>query len=446
SLFSKSKVEDISPAPESRPISEVELASEVAAAIEEGADSDVQMDLTQALRKGVHGRLVDLSRNDESAKPGEYGGQVAASNELTNKFGLSGDDRHTYSTSQIDLYEACPMRFWFRYVLGLKKEDDPTLEPPASEIGTFVHNVFERFIWLLREHNDQPDTVDDPKDRVAVNLVEVAGNREAAEELGTKLLRQAFKQIAEETYTEGPYWSGTLQCLESGLVGGSANRLGRGALSAFLTEELNRCEQGISCRFVEFTFGKDKPDEDCRDQVLEKLELKLPQGSIILMGSVDRVDESENGLEIVDYKTGQAKNRADIVSGKSFQLPTYLAAISAKIGTKPAGLSYLKVPLFKPLERPDIVKRGQKNELGIANLVEYELPHRLQKMLSAIGCGIFIHTPFTSTTDACKYCEFTTACAKDESLIEERQGKMRELVPAAYVSGPVEAADQPEAE
>ncbi|MEE9311922.1 MAG: PD-(D/E)XK nuclease family protein [Planctomycetota bacterium] len=446
SLFGQSKVEDISAAPESCPISEVELASEVAALLEEGTDSGVQMGLTQALRKGVHGRLVDLSRYDESAKPGEYGGQVAAFEELTNKFGLSGNDRHTYSPSQIDLYAACPMRFWFRYVLGLRKEDDPTLEPPASEIGTFVHNVFERFIWLLREHNGQPDTVEDPKDRVAVNLLEVAGNREAAEELGTALLREAFKQIAKETYTEGPYWSGTLQCLESGLAGGTANRLGRGALSAFLTEELDRCEQGISCRFVEFTFGKEKPDDACRDQVLEKLELTLPQGSIILQGSVDRVDESDDGLEIVDYKTGQAKTRGEIENGKAFQLPTYLAAISAKVGTKPAGLSYLKVPLFKPLERPDIVRRGQNNELGIANLVEHELPQRLQKMLSAIGGGIFIHTPFTSTTDACRYCEFSTACAKDESLIEERQGKMHELVPEAYVSGPVETAETAEAE
>lgn len=444
-LFGIAKVANIEPAPEALPISQIEMASEVAVRLTNELKPAAQTELTHELANGVRGRIVDLSRNDEEAEPGEYGGQIAAFDKLTNKFGLSGDGRHTYSPSQIDLYASCPMRFWFRYVLGLKKEDEPTLEPPASEIGTFVHEVFERFIWLLREHSGQPEIVDDPKDRIAINLIEVAGSREAAEELGTKLLREAFDQIRLQPQIKGPYWDGTLQCLKSGLAGGGSSRLGRGALQSFLAEELDRCEQGVSCRFVEFTFGKEKPDEKCRDQVLEKLELQLPQGSIILQGSVDRVDESEDGLEIVDYKTGAAKTKADIANGKAFQLPTYLAAISAKVGTKPAGMSYLKVPLFKPLERPDIINRGKKNELNVANLVEYELPARLQKMLSAIGGGIFIHTPFSSTADACKYCEFSTACAKDEPLIEERQAKISTLVPEAYVAGPVAKPEDTEA-
>ncbi|MDC1142174.1 PD-(D/E)XK nuclease family protein [Planctomycetota bacterium] len=424
------------------PVTGTELASMTAKVLGGGGEFSAELALSESVRVGLHGRVVDLRRNDETTNPGHYGGQVKAFPQLEKEYGLTGEGRHVFSPSQIDLYASCPMRFWFRYVVRIKKEDDPTIEPPASEIGTFVHTVFERFIWRLREHVGMPATVDDPKRREAVNLIEIAGSEDAGVQLGTELLLQAFKDAQGTMVTEGPYWQGTLECLESDLVNESS--LGKGALRAFLEEELKRGREGIGCRFVEFTFGKNtEADEDeCRDNVPEVLELTLPNGSIILQGSVDRVDESADGLEIVDYKTGKAKSQNEVRDGKAFQLPTYLAAIAAKTETIPAGMSYLQARLFKPFARIDIANGGRK-PLDVPDLVDRQLPTRLEKMLTAISSGVFIHLPFEKPANACAYCEYSTACAKNETLQAERQKRMRELVPEAYVAGPV-AVVEPE--
>ena len=269
-------VKELESAARAIPINSIELASATASLLTLNSEPTSKLKLTKALKVGLHGRVVDLSRHDETASPGHYGGQVDTFPQLEKKFGLSGEERHVFSPSQIDLYATCPMRFWFRYVLRIKKEDDPTLEPPASEIGTFVHAVFERFIWLLREEAEEPVTVDDPQKRVAVNLLKIAGSRSAAEKLGTKLLREAFKQTQKAMATDGPYWHGTVLCLESGLPNEDGS-LGQGALKSFLNEELARCEQDIACRFVEFTFGKTVGEDECRDSVAENLELDLPR-------------------------------------------------------------------------------------------------------------------------------------------------------------------------
>ncbi|MHC4839715.1 MAG: PD-(D/E)XK nuclease family protein [Planctomycetota bacterium] len=438
SLAGVDSVRNLESAPRPIPINSTELASETASQLSSDKKTTAKLELSSALKIGLHGRVVDLSRHDEAASPGQYGGQVETFPQLKKKFGLSGDDRHVFSPSQIDLYASCPMRFWFRYVLRIKKEDDPTLEPPASEIGTFVHAVFERFIWLLRDEAGEPATVDDPQKRVAVSLLTLAGSKTTAEKLGTRLLRSAFKQTQKTMATEGPYWRGTMQCLESGLLGKDGT-LGRGALKSFLDEELARCEQDIACKFVEFTFGKSVGEDECRDSVAENLELQLPGGSIVLQGSVDRVDEGPDGLEIVDYKTGKDKTRSDIVKGKAFQLPTYLAAIAAKVETEPAGMSYLKAPLFKPFKRNDIVNGNSPNakKLDVPDVVNRLLPIRLQQMLTAIGNGVFIHVPFENLNTACNYCEYSSACAKEESLLMDRQSRMDNLVPDAYVAGEV---------
>lgn len=57
----------------------------------------------------------------------------------------------TYSASSINTYLACPLRFYYQYVLGLKKKESLLDETEAVDIGRFLHSLleesFSRFIF-----------------------------------------------------------------------------------------------------------------------------------------------------------------------------------------------------------------------------------------------------------------------------------------------------------
>ncbi len=49
----------------------------------------------------------------------------------------------TYSASGVNAYLACPLQFYYRYVLGLEEKDDLLEIPEAADIGTFIHELLE---------------------------------------------------------------------------------------------------------------------------------------------------------------------------------------------------------------------------------------------------------------------------------------------------------------
>ena len=51
--------------------------------------------------------------------------------------------KQTYSASRINTYLNCPLRFYYRYVLGFREQDDLLKEPQSSCIGTFIHELLE---------------------------------------------------------------------------------------------------------------------------------------------------------------------------------------------------------------------------------------------------------------------------------------------------------------
>jgi ATP-dependent helicase/DNAse subunit B len=46
-----------------------------------------------------------------------------------------------YSSTKLNMYLDCPMRFYFQYVLGLQEKEDFLEEPEGVDIGIFIHEV-----------------------------------------------------------------------------------------------------------------------------------------------------------------------------------------------------------------------------------------------------------------------------------------------------------------
>lgn len=65
-----------------------------------------------------------------------------------------------FSASQLDDYLRCPLRFYYRYILGLEKRDEIRADPERRDIGILVHQILGEFfkplegIVLEREHLD----------------------------------------------------------------------------------------------------------------------------------------------------------------------------------------------------------------------------------------------------------------------------------------------------
>ena len=52
-------------------------------------------------------------------------------------------DNFIYSSSSIDTYLNCPMKFYYQYVLRLKEKEDLLNEVEARDVGTFIHELLD---------------------------------------------------------------------------------------------------------------------------------------------------------------------------------------------------------------------------------------------------------------------------------------------------------------
>jgi len=311
-------------------------------------------------------------------------------------------------------------------VVRARATEDPTLDTRPNAVGTLLHATFERWILLLREHAGQPAVLEQPIQREPVLLCNLAPDDAAARELGLRLMAQAFDSACADAPTEGPFWEGVKQLVSAGLPGVQAG-LGTGLLARFVDYELQRSRGGVGARFVEFRFGRadDVPEPARPDTTPEPIELEVPGGGVMLLGSIDRVDDGPDGLEIIDYKTGGARTTAEVRDGRAFQLPVYLAAVSRLTGRAPHGMSYLRVLPEGVIKPVDVTRARGKPAYDVGALVREHLPRRLARILGALQAGVFMHLPFAGSGDPCAWCDYATACARRGDVIEARQARLR---------------------
>lgn len=170
----------------------------------------------------------------------------------------------------------CPYRFYALRQLGLQEQDELEAEIDKSDFGTWLHAVLQRF------HQ---------------NLL-AAPTQDAAERM--RLLDAAAEGLRAEMGLSGsdflPYASGWPQ-LRDGYLAWLAQHEAAG--SAFTQAE-----------------------------VKEQRSLVLAQGSVELVGTLDRIDEAPGGALVIDYKTESASKTRDRVEKdgtEDIQLAFYAA-------------------------------------------------------------------------------------------------------------------------
>ncbi|MEE9555205.1 MAG: ATP-dependent DNA helicase [candidate division Zixibacteria bacterium] len=123
---------------------------------------------------------------------------------------------------------------------------------------------------------------------------------------------------------------------------------------------------------------------------LEKFfEIKLSSAKLI--GRIDRIDKTESGLRVIDYKTGKkGKNKLD----KNLQLPIYSLACKELFGEYPSELMFMFLG--------DGTDHTTSSDPGSLDAAKVEI----EEKVAAINESDFIATPGGS----CRLCEFARIC------------------------------------
>jgi ATP-dependent helicase/nuclease subunit B len=216
------------------------------------------------------------------------------------------------SVTEIETLIRDPYAIYARRVLGLKPLDPVAADPGAADRGNIVHAALAAF---LKPHMG-------PFDATAVAALVAAG-------------RQAFAAVADYPEVTALWWPRFLRIAE-----------------AFVAREAER--PAARKHHVEMSGG---------------LAIPAPGGPFTLNGRADRIDETADGLFIVDYKTGGAPSIREVASLLAPQLP--LEAAMVRRGGFPgvpadepiAALAYIRLRgLADPVEEVTIAPGFDKDD------------------------------------------------------------------------------------
>ncbi len=325
-------------------------------------------------------------------------------------------NRIVMSPSKFDTFNRCRFMYFCRY--GLRVERLQPAEFNAMQRGTIVHYVLQRAV--------------EDFGKGLGNLGEEEINL-----LVEKYTSEYLDMIAGYSDIETPYLKYLLSTIKRTLKFVVARLALEFAQSDFTPV---KCELKIG-------FDGDMP------------EIKIPIencGTLELIGVVDRLDEWNGYIRIIDYKTGHRDFRLpDILFGQNMQMLIYLYAVSKnqKFGGKAAGIFYMPASRDKTNSKSarrmngliaadkSLVTAMDKENKGefipkysekspsdsyisaesFDEIFEF-IESKLKRTGEVIYSGDIAADPIDGLdSGACKYCEYQSVCRKD--------GKVNKSVP-----------------
>ena len=307
------------------------------------------------------------------------------------------------SASGLETAGSCPLRYFFRYGLGIYPLDelqaDPDLWLTPLEFGSLLHETFEIFLTQLVAEEKVPNA-----------------DRDFA-----TLLDQLEKQIADFRDSVPPPSEAAFLRQREEL---------ETACRIFLDVETDYCRTHQPEMF-EAAIGMQASGPGTPLDRLEPAEIHLPGGgSLRTRGQIDRIDRmSESRFSICDYKTGSAykfKKESPFQQGRVVQNALYLAMIEPILKehygpeAEAAEFNY-----FFPSQKVWGRRIGWTRE----ELAE-GLP-TIDRLCRLIAQGLFLPTDDEKN---CGYCDYKAACGDTKALAAASKIKIdnenhTELVP-----------------
>lgn len=295
-----------------------------------------------------------------------------------------------FSPSALNAYLDCRLKFYYRYVAGLKALDEVSAEIDSALFGTIFHRsaelVYNELTTNGREIRKE-DLEQLLKDDVRLQAY----------------VDNAFKEkFFHVPLTEQPEYNGT-QLIHSKVIASYLRQLLRNDL-----------------QYAPFRM------EGMEQDVREMMEIDTPQGKLALQigGTIDRLDSKGDTLRIVDYKTGgtpktpenieQLFTPADNRPNYIFQTFLYAAILCRKQSLKVAP-SLLYIHRAASESYSPVIEMGapRQPKVPVNNFAffEDEFRERLHGLLQEIFSQ---EETFSQTEDTrkCEYCDFRSLCKR----------------------------------
>ena len=295
-----------------------------------------------------------------------------------------------FSPSALNAYLDCRLRFYFRYVAGLKMPDEVTAEIDSALFGTIFHRSAELVYTDLTAHG---------KDVSKEDLERLLKNGVKLQDYVDRAFKEKFFHVAEN---EQPEYNGT-QLIHARVIASYLRQLLRNDL-----------------QYAPFRM------EGMEQEVKEVMEIDTPTGKLPIQigGTIDRMDSKDDTLRIVDYKTGgipkTPENIAQLFTpaeGRpNYIFQTFLyAAILCRKQEKKVAPALLYIHRAAQDTYLPVIEMGpaRQAKLPVNNFSfhEDEFRERLQELLKEIFSP---ETPFSQTeqTRQCEYCDFRRLCRR----------------------------------
>ena len=312
-------------------------------------------------------------------------------NRLRNTYNFESNPKaFALSPSALNAYLDCRLRFYYRYVAGLKTPDEVSAEIDSALFGTIFHRSAELAYGDLSANGKEIRKED--LERLLRDDVRLQG-----------YVDRAFKEeFFHVDLNERPEYNG-VQLINSKVIGSYLRQLLRNDL-----------------QYTPFSMvGMEK-------KVQEEVTVNTPESPIKIRigGTIDRMDCKGDTLHIVDYKTGgspktptnieQLFTPAEGRPNYIFQTFLYAAIMSRQQSLKVAP-ALLYIHRAANENYSPVIEMGEprKPKIPVNNFAffEDEFRERLQTLLEEIFGN---ETPFTQTenTKVCEYCDFRALCKR----------------------------------
>ena len=282
------------------------------------------------------------------------------------------------SASRLERLGACPLEYFFAYILGIEPPEEVLLDPSVwldpMERGSLLHEVFRTFMADLHARGELPGA-----ERHAASLEAVLDAAIAAwRERKPPLNREAYQRECDDLRT---------------------------IARIFLVEEETHC-RGSRPVYFEASIGLEGEGDGTPLDTPEPAEVRLPGGkSIRARGRIDRIDElpGEGTFAVWDYKTGGTwgYSRQDpFMNGRRIQGTLYLAMAEPALRRLHRGARVASFGYFFP----GIRAHGDRMAWTAKELEEGGAV--LERLCALLSTGCF---PFTSNERDVTFSDYAAA-------------------------------------
>ena len=296
-------------------------------------------------------------------------------------------DGRDLSPSALSIYLECPLKFYYRYVANIKEPEEISEDLDPRVFGNLFHQIVEA---LYKPYVGQTITRQE--------LETVANNKTRIKEVMDSVFADNIPFVKEKTNVFNDLQGKNTLIYE--IIHKYIVRFLKVEAEA-APFKLLALEEKVSGRF------------------------NLGNGLIVnIGGTIDRTDEKDGYLRILDYKTGSAKKEIDDIAKLFSQKDhaEYKAIFQTLLYSMVKKQTDNKLPiipgvitvktLFKENYDSNIyLKENKQKELLTLHTVEYQYAEMLQEALIQLFNKEIDFTQ-TDNADSCKYCIYSANCLK----------------------------------